>query len=121
MFRKNKFKLITMYIIFGMSYDLTKTFSQNVSFSLAYSLISAVVFGFLIGGILDYKSNKRREIRNLNKNIEEFKKNNLQNQSINKDDIIGKIERLNKLKNDKSITEEEYQKLKGQLFNNYKN
>lgn len=117
MIKRNKFKLITLYAIFGISYDLTKTFSQNVSFSIIYSLVSAIVLGFLIGGLLDYKSNKRREIRELNKNIKDFKKNNIQTQPTSKEDVVGKIERLNKLKNENSITEEEYQRLKGQIIN----
>lgn len=122
MFQKNKFKLIVACGVFSITYDLTKTFSQSIPFSLGYSLVSAVVLGFLIGGIFDYKSNKRREIRELNKNITELRKCNMDNISnTNDSDIIIKLERLNNLKKENSISEDEYLKLKEQLFKNYEN
>lgn len=113
MFQKNKFKLIVACGVFSITYDLTKTFSQSIPFSLGYSLVSAVVLGFLIGGIFDYKSNKRRDVRELNQNIKELKNYTF----YNNEDIISKLERINKLRKDNSISEEEYLKLKKQLLN----
>jgi hypothetical protein len=113
MFQKNKFKLIVASGVFSITYDLTKTFSQSVPFSLGYSIVSAVVLGFLIGGIFDYKSNKRREVRELNQNIKELKNSTF----YNNEDVISKLERIDKLRKDNSISEEEYLKLKKQLLN----
>lgn len=114
MVKKNKFKLIFAYAIFCISYDLTKAYSQNISFSFWYSLVSGIVLGSIIGAIFDYKSNKRREIREINKNIQALNKSNIK--TNNNEDIISKLERLNNLKKDNSISEEEYLKLKSQLL-----
>lgn len=117
MLRKNKFKIIFTLTIFSITYDLTKVYSQNLSFSIIYSLFTALILGSLIGFIFDYKSNKRRELRELNKNITELRKDNIN--TYNNSDIITKLERLNNLKKENSITEDEYLKLKEQLFKNF--
>ena len=117
MLKKNKFKIISILTIFSITYDLTKVYSQNLSFSLGYSLFTALILGSLIGFIFDNKSNKRREIRELNKNIIELRKCNIANS--NDSDIITKLERLNNLKKENSISEDEYLKLKEHLFKSY--
>lgn len=114
MLKKNKFKLISIFAIFSITYDLTKAYSQSMSFSFWYSLVTGIVLGSIIGCIFDYKSNKRQEIRDLNKNIKELNKFNTNITS--KEDVISKLERLNNLRKDNSISEEEYLYLKKELL-----
>lgn len=117
-FKKNKFKLISIIV----TTDLLLSFSGSVAdlkFALGFSLFYGVLIGLIVGSILDRKSNKKRELREFNKNIKIYNENkaSMNTTTNTSNDLIGKIERLNKLKSENAITEEEYIKLKNELLN----
>ena len=110
-FKNHKFKIIVSIIIYLFLLSFLGSLME-LKVAMPVSAFYGVFLGLVIGSILDYKSNKNRNIKELNKNVK-----SLNNKFKNNTNVISELEKLNNLKISNAITNEEYLKLKEKLIN----
>lgn len=113
--------IMPILFIWGVN-DLIGEYTQNDALIIFISIILGF-WGFICGVIIDIKRGRRLDIKEFNKNVRDLKNvyaNSNKDTKLNNAkslEIIDKLDKLYKLKENKSITEEEFLKLKENLIN----